>query len=165
MQQTQQHPERRTHQVEGVESTAAIAGHPLHPMFVAFPIGLLSSAIATDVAYAVTGRRFWAMASKWLVSGGLLSGLWAAIFGATDFLTISRARSHPAGWIHAGGNVLAVALTAVSAGLRMRNPEGAVRPAGLVLSALVGTILTVTGWFGGELSYRHGIGVVGHEES
>lgn len=33
-------------------------------------------------------------------------------------------------------------------------------PLGIVLSAVVAGILTITGWFGGELSYRHRIGVI-----
>ena len=38
----------------GVESTAAIAGHPLHHMLVTLPIGLLIGALASDIAFRVT---------------------------------------------------------------------------------------------------------------
>jgi uncharacterized membrane protein len=33
----------------GVTSTVAIAGHPIHPLLVTFPIGLLVTAAATDL--------------------------------------------------------------------------------------------------------------------
>lgn len=36
---------------------------------------------------------------------------------------------------------------------------GAVDCLGLVLSSTIGALLAVTGWYGGELSYRHLVGV------
>lgn len=153
----------RVRQVEGVKSTLAIAGHPIHPMLVPFPIALLSSALATDLAYAATKRPFWAMSSLWLTRAGAVSALVAGVVGATDFLTIGKARSKPDGWIHGGGNLMALSLALVSHRLRSRDVAGAVVPGGLTLSALIAGILTVTGWFGGELAYRYGIGVVGEK--
>ena len=50
----------------GVESTAAIAGHPLHHMLVVFPIAFLIGAFATDLAFWGTKNPFWAQASYWL---------------------------------------------------------------------------------------------------
>ena len=147
----------------GTPSTAAVAGHPIHPMIVPFPIALLSSALLTDLAYWATGRPFWALASLWLTRAGWLTGLAAAAVGATDFFTIPRARAQGAGRIHAAGNVIALGLATLSVAVRSRRPTSAVVPAGVALSALIASILGVTGWFGGELSYRHGIGVVGRD--
>ncbi len=148
-----------THQ-RGVTSTAAIAKHPIHPMLVPMPIGLLTAAAASDLGYWLTGDRFWARASRWLIGGGIATGGTAALFGLTDFLTMRRPRERPEGWIHGSGNLIALAIWAVSLRLRLTDEERAVVPWGIGLSALTAMILAVTGWLGGELSYRHKIGVI-----
>lgn len=146
----------------GIKSTASIAGHPIHPMLVPFPIAFLVGLLLTDIGFQMTADPFWARASVWLAGAGLATGLLAAVFGLIDFATIRRARQHPAGWIHAVGNVLAMLVTAINLGLRLGDistvPHG-----GLILSAVTTTILVVTGWYGGELAYRHLIGAIGHK--
>lgn len=144
---------------EGVPSTAAIGGHPIHPVLVSFPIAFLVGGLVSDLAYWRTDDTFWARASLWLIAAGVMTGLLAAVFGFIDFVTIRRAR-HTPGWIHFLGNLTAVVLSAVSVWLRLGNPEGAVMPWGLTLSGLVALILLVTGWLGGELTFRYKIGVV-----
>jgi uncharacterized membrane protein len=143
-------------------STAAVAGHPLHPMVVPIPIGLLSAAVVSDIAFAITRDGFWARASRWLLRGGLLGGLVAAPLGAIDFRSIRAART-PGGQAHAAGNLTIMALTGLSLLLRRGSP-GRVPPIAMVLSMLAGAMLAVTGWLGGELSYREGIGVIPDEE-
>jgi uncharacterized membrane protein len=155
---------RAAGQVEGVPSTAAVGGHPIHPMFIPFPIAFLVGALATDLAFNATDDTFWARASLWLVGAGLVTGVLAAIIGAIDFWTIERARAHTAGWIHFIGNGVALLLALISLWIRWDDPAAAVMPWGLVLSVIIAILLAVTGWYGGELSYRHKIGVVGHAE-
>lgn len=141
-------------------STAAVAGHPIHPMLIPFPVAFLVGVLASDLAYWGTADPFWARASLWLVGAGVVMGALAGVFGAADFFTISRARQHGIGWIHALGNVTALVLSLVSWLVRLDDPAAAVLPWGLVLSAVVAALLGVTGWAGGELSYRHRIGVM-----
>ncbi len=143
-------------------STAAVAGHPMHPMVVPIPIGLLTAAVVSDVAYAVTGDGFWARASRWLLGGGIVGGLVAASIGLVDFTTIRRARS-ATGVGHASGNAAILGLSAVSLALRRGSPRR-VPPVAMALSALAGAMLAVTGWLGGELSYREGVGVIPDDE-
>ncbi|MCL4294473.1 MAG: DUF2231 domain-containing protein [Anaerolineae bacterium] len=147
---------------QGVSSTAAIAGHPIHPILVPFPIAFFIGVLATDLGYWWTADPFWARASLWLAGAALATGLLAAIFGLVDFLTIGRAREHSAGWIHLFGNAIALILALANLGVRWSDPVAATLPWGLSLSAIVGAILIVTGWLGGELVYRHMIGVTGH---
>lgn len=142
-------------------STAAIAGHPIHPAVITFPIAFLVGALVTDVVYWITRAAFWAEASVWLVGAGVAMGVLAAILGLIDFVTVERARQHSAGWIHLIGNLVAMILSVVSLLLRWGNPAAAVLPGGLILSAVTGVILGVTGWFGGELVFRHLVGVTG----
>lgn len=143
-------------------STAAIAGHPLHPMLVTLPIGLLVATTASDIAGAVTGDRFWARASRWLLRGALASGAAAAAMGATDFFTIGAARK-PTGIAHAAGNATIMGLSAASL-LARRGDRNRIPGLAFALSGISAGLLLVTGWLGGELSYRHGIGVVPHDE-
>ncbi len=142
-----------------VPSLAAIAGHPIHPMLVPLPIGALSFALASDVAYAATGDRFFARASALLLGAGIATGALAGAVGSIDFTGRERIREHPESWLHAGGNAAALALSALNLAIRRGDSGRAIVPAGLALSALTGTMLLVTGWLGGELSYRHRIGV------
>lgn len=151
----------REYRDSGVPSTVAIAGHPLHPLSVIFPIAFLAAALGSDFGYFLTNRPFWAEASLWLIGLALAGGIIAAIIGMSDFLQIERVRKRTAGWAHMYLNVTLLVLTAVNLYLRLDNPAGAILPWGLVLSTIVGTMVSLSGWYGAELSYRHKIGVVG----
>ncbi len=150
--------------IHGVRSTASVAGHPIHPMLIPFPFAFLIATLGTDIAYWSTGNSFWALASLWLVGAGLVMGVLAAIVGLTDFLTISRARDHLDGWVHFLGNLGVLVLALVSLLTRVSDPLAGAVPIGIILSVLIVGILAMTGWFGGELAYRHMIGVVGDVE-
>jgi uncharacterized membrane protein len=143
----------------GVPSKAAIGGHPLHPMIVPFPIAFLVGALCSDLAYWGTGDPFWARASIWLVGAGLVTGAAAGALGLIDFTSRPRIRELGEAWGHAIGNVVALLITAINLGHRIGAPDAAILPWGLVLSAIVVGVLLVTGWLGGELAYRHRIGV------
>jgi uncharacterized membrane protein len=157
--------DRPTRTPIAVPSVAQIFGHPLHPAVVPMPIGALTLAFASDVAYVLTDDPFFARASRALTVAGLVTGGAAAALGAMDFLGRERTRSYTAAWAHAGGNVAAMALSATSLALRQRDERGAVVPAGLVLSTITAGLLGVTGWLGGELTYRHRIGVLPEDEA
>ena len=151
------HP-RGGHEHDAIPSVAALGGHPLHPLLVPLPIGAFVLTLAADAAYVLTHDRFFARASTALSAVGIGSGLLAATAGAADFLGRERIRDHRAAWLHAAGNVSAVGLSAASLVMRLRQPE-TVPPAAMVASAAVAGLLLVTGWLGGELAYRHRIGV------
>lgn len=139
-------------------SRAAVLGHPIHPALIPFPIAFLVGAFVTDIVATTSDSDLWPSASLWLTAGGVATGVLAAAVGLVDFLAIARARRR-IGWIHFVGNAVALVLAAVSWAIRVGDPVDAVVPTGIVLSGAVAAILGVTGWAGGELSYRHGIGV------
>ena len=145
----------------GIPSTVAIAGHPLHPAIVLFPIAFLVGALGSDLGYWLTSDPFWARASVWLIGVGFAAGIVAAITGFLDFFKIKRVRDRSAGWIHMACNVAVMVLSLVSLVLRMGDPVSAIIPWGLAISAVVATLLGISGWFGGELSFRHKVGVIG----
>ena len=141
-------------------STARVAGHPLHPMIVPFPIAFFVSTLATDLAYLNTANLFWATASMWLLGAGIATALLAAVLGFTDFLGDARVRRIRAAWLHMIGNLVAVSLAAASFLLRSGGrTEEAIVPTGLTLSVIVVAILGFTGWMGWELVYRHHVAV------
>ncbi len=146
----------------GVTSTVSIVGHPIHPILVQFPVAFLVGALLTDVTFWFTKDAFWATASFWLIIAGLVSGLVAAVTGMLDFVRIERVRKRSAGWAHMYLNIAAIGLTVVNWLLRQNNITNGVLPWGIVLSLVVATLLGVSGWFGGELIYRHKIAVIGN---
>src|SRR4051812_45546778 len=149
-----------THELQPVPSRAAVKGHPIHHMLVPFPIAFLMAVLFADVALLLTADPFWARAGQWLLGAGLLGGLAAAAFGAIDFLASERARSLAAGWMHLFGNATALLLAGWNFATRFGDAAGAVAPGGIILSLATAFILVVTGWLGGELAYRHRIGMI-----
>lgn len=153
----------RARPVRGLPSTAAIVGHPIHPMLIPFPITFLTVALATDIAARRTEDPFWSRTSRWMLGAGIVTGLVAGAVGAIDYFTIRRAREKSVGKIHAYGNPLALGLAAANLAMRQRREAGAMPGAAEIgLSAATAAVLGVTGWAGAELSYRHMVGVAGH---
>ena len=146
----------------GVPSTVSVAGHPIHPILVQFPVAFLVGALLADIVYWLTDDTFWARASFWLIVGGLLGGVAAALTGILDFLRIERVRKRTAGWAPLFLNVGVLVLTIINLLIRLGNPVSALLPWGLILSVIVATLLGVSGWYGGELIYRHKIAVIGN---
>ncbi len=145
----------------GITSAIAIFGHPIHPVLVTFPIAFLSGVAGTDLGYWLTQDFFWARAGLWLLGAGVLAGVAAGITGMIDFVKIPRVRKRRAGWAHMALNIGALGLSTVNLGLRLGNPAGAIIPVGLILSCTVAVLLMLSGWFGGELTFRHKVGIVG----
>jgi uncharacterized membrane protein len=140
-------------------STVRIAGHPLHPMLVTIPIGLLIGAFVTDLAYWQTGWASWAYFSAWLIGAGIIAALIAAIPGFIDFIAEPRIRAMRKAWFHFIGNLTVVVLSVVNFIVHMRDGAAAVLPAGLTLSAIVTVLLAFTGWMGGEMVFKGRVAV------
>jgi uncharacterized membrane protein len=144
---------------EPVRSVAQIAGHPLHPVVVPLPIGMFVGAFVADLVYARTHDRFWARAAHAMAAAGVGTGLLAGALGATDLVGRDRIRSRGSAWIHGLGNLTAVGLGAGSVLLRRDKHPDVIVPRGLAVSTAIVGILGVTGWLGGELVFRHRIGL------
>ncbi|HYN87997.1 MAG TPA: DUF2231 domain-containing protein [Ardenticatenaceae bacterium] len=143
-----------------MESRAKALGHPIHPMLIVFPLGLLVAAVVFDVLYLVTDNQAFATVAFWNIAGGIIGGLVAAIFGFWDWLAIpagTRAKSD--GLWHGVGNVVVVLLFAVSWLLRRGDPAYVPSTVAFVLALVTTGIGAVTGWLGGELVDRLGVGV------
>lgn len=71
---------------------AATGGHRIYPVLVIFPVTLLVSTLATDLAFWASADHFWARVSEWLLAAGVIMGALAADLGMIEFSTISRVR-------------------------------------------------------------------------
>ena len=140
-----------------LRSPASVKGHPIHPMLVPFPIVFFLAALATDIAFVVEGSDGWAQASKWLLGAGIVGALLAALVGFADFFGNSRIREFRDAWLHMFANLTAVVVELLNFFLRLSD-ERAAGASGLVLSVVAALILLFSGWKGGELVYRHGVG-------
>jgi hypothetical protein len=65
-------------------STASIAGHPIHPMLIPFPIAFFVGTFACDLVYWQTSNSAWAAATPWLLGAGLVMAALAAVMGLID---------------------------------------------------------------------------------
>jgi uncharacterized membrane protein len=143
-------------------STAKIATHPIHPMLIPFPIVCFIGTLITDIAYTRNPDPGWATASHWLLGVGLVMAALAAIAGLTDYLGDERIRRLSDALKHMLANVTAVVLEVVNLVLRLKNDDF-IASTGVWISVVVVLILLYSGWKGGDLVYRHGIGV--HDSS
>jgi len=142
-----------------MEARAKLFGHPIHQMLIVFPLGLLATSFFFDIGWMVTKRGGLEVAAWYMIAAGIAGGLLAAVFGLIDWLgTPAGTRAKAIGAWHGGGNVIVVALFAGSWWLRRGTVE--VPPAAaFVLSGLAVAIALVTGWLGGELVDRLGVGI------
>jgi len=139
------------------QSTATIGGHPIHPMLVPFPIVCFIGALGADIAFIHYGWHGWAVGGRVLLLVGLIMAALAALAGLTDFLGEKRIQGSDA-VKHMLANVTAVVIELVNLIIRWHN-DAAIPKIGVYLSVVVTLILLYSGWKGGDLVYRHGMGV------
>ncbi len=146
-----------------MKSRLQFAGHPIHAMVVSFPIGLYTTALVCDVLYLALHEAFWFRMAYWAIVFGLVTHVGAAATGLPDFLAVMREQkeARTAATSHL---VFGVGLLVVQ-GLNLAVRNGGELPAGgsitmpLIANLIGATMVGVQGWYGGELVYRHFIGV------
>jgi uncharacterized membrane protein len=139
---------------------AKFLGHHIHPMLIVFPLGLLAVAVIFDIAYLVRGDVGFAAVAYWNIAAGVIGGLVAAVFGFWDWLGIpAGTRAKAIGLWHGLINVVVVAMFAWSWLIRRADPAYVPDGLALMLAFVAVTLAMVSGWLGGELVERLGIGV------
>ena len=142
-----------------MESRAKLLGHPIHQMLIVFPLGLLATAVFFDLLAIALTEGYWSELAYWMIAAGVVTGLVAAPFGTIDWFAVpSGTRAKRIGAVHGVGNVIVVLLFAVSWLMRGDAPAAPQMPA-LALSFAAGGLALFTGWLGGELVDRLGVGV------
>ncbi|MDQ3031705.1 MAG: DUF2231 domain-containing protein [Myxococcota bacterium] len=143
-----------------MKARARFFGHPIHQMLIPIPFGLFVTGILLDVVARVVDLDALTIVSFWNLTIGVGTGVLAAIFGLIDYTAIpKRTRARRIGAVHGIGNAIVIALLAGALWQRadMRFFGVPDLAFGLEIAALV--LAGVTGWLGGELVDRLGIGV------
>jgi uncharacterized membrane protein len=140
-------------------STAQSMGHPIHPALVPYPIAFFTGAFVSDLVFLWLKDAFWATASFWLLAAGLVMAALAAVAGLTDFLGDRRIRGLKDAWMHMIGNITLVVVELVNLILRLHDHAAPIGSSGVYLSGAAFLLLGFTGWKGGELVFRHRVGV------
>ncbi|MEK6525779.1 MAG: DUF2231 domain-containing protein [Nitrospirota bacterium] len=139
------------------------AGHPIHAMVVSFPIGLYTSALVCDGLYLMLHEAFWFRMAYWAIVFGLVTHVGAAATGLPDFLAVMREQKdarRPA----TSHLVFGIGLLVVQGlNLAVRNwgeiPAGGSVAMPVIVNVIGAALSGVQGWYGGELVYRHFVGV------
>lgn len=144
-----------------MKSKATIGGHPVHPMLIPFPIALWATSFAADILFYFVRHPTLLVIAKFMLAAGCISALAAAIAGFIDWLAIRDGEVKKVANWHARLNVAALVVFAISLFLRMGNYSELVgrRLTIPFLLSLAGVILiSISGWLGGELVFRYGVG-------
>jgi uncharacterized membrane protein len=150
---------RAARQEDVMEAKAKVFGHAVHQMLVPFPLGLLTTAAIFDIIYLFTHKPGIATTSFYIILAGIIGGLLAAVFGLVDYLGIPKGtRARRIGFLHGVGNVVMVGIFFISWLLRLGHISTP-HTGAIVLSILGAGLGGVTGWLGGELVDRLGVGV------
>jgi uncharacterized membrane protein len=144
-----------------MHNPAKLLGHPIHQMLIPFPLGLLGTALLFDLIDVIgDGWPSLSRSAFYMIAAGIVAGLLAAVFGTIDWLAIpDGTRAKRVGMLHGLGNVVIVALFAAAWLLRNDDPPKDASGLPLVLEAVGVLGALVTGWLGGELVDRLGVGV------
>jgi len=144
-------------------SRASIGGHPIHPMLIPFPIGLLVFSLIADLIYLWRGNPVWEnyMAFYTLLAG-IIGAAAAAVPGLIDWATLTEQETvRVANW-HARVNIISVVIFIASFYLRTTSgaswiPNMPWLPIALSVVGVIG--ITIGGWLGGEMVFKHGVAV------
>ena len=144
-----------------MKSKASIAGHPIHPMLIPFPLALWVTSFVVDILFYFLRHPTLLLVAKFMIAAGYLGAVAAAIPCIIDWLSIKNGDVKKAANWHARLNITALVVFAISLFLRMSSYSELVGRKLTIpfLLSLVGVILiTISGWLGGELVFRYGVG-------
>jgi uncharacterized membrane protein len=147
-----------------MNTPASIRNHPIHPMLIVFPSALWVASLICDVIYhAGSHNTFWKGVAFYMIAGGILGGLLAAVPGFIDYLSITDFVVKRVATIHLVLNVTILAMFLFNLGIRFNAaPSGEMLAVALSIIGLA--LLAVSGWLGGTLVYEHRMGVSDRRE-
>jgi len=138
-------------------------------MLIPFPIALLVFSFIADLIFIWRGNPIWRdYVAFYTMLGGIIGGAAAAIPGLIDWATLTdRVAVKVANW-HARVNIATLVIFIAS--FYLRTSSGAAwfpsMPMLPVMLSVIGVIgLSIAGWLGGQLVFRHGVAVDIEEKS
>lgn len=153
-------PDTRDPHFHEIESTIALAGHPIHVMLVTFPIALTTATLGGDLFYWWSGDPFFARIGLWTSGWGFGFGVLAALSGIAEMAFSRGIRRRLEPYSHAVAAMFLLAVLGGNWGLRLEfGAQAAVFPWGFFLSCLGMAAVALAGWHGGQLVFEHQIGI------
>lgn len=142
-----------------MKSTSRIASHPVHPMLIPFPLALWPTSFIFNVLGAFFDSFALHQAAYYMALAGCIGAALAAIPGAIDLFTAvpPKTETRRIGVMHGALNVAALVVWVVS--LYSRQGGGGMTYLAYITAGIGMIILGVSGWLGGELVYKHRVGV------
>lgn len=140
-----------------MRTPARILDHPIHPMLIPFPIGLWTFSLVADIVYRLTADPTWLTMAFWTMLGGTIGAGMAAVPGLVDYLSLTDRRAVRTATIHLTLNLVIVGLFVANLVLRATGRAATTLP--FALSVVGVGLLLVSGWFGWQLIYGHGVAV------
>lgn len=143
--------------------------HPLHPIFVHLPIGLWVFSVILDGVSFFTNERIASVVSFYCIGGGLLGSLLAFPTGLAEYqdIPLSTLPRRIAN-IHLLLNSVLFFIylfSFISRRITLQQTQDIITPLQLTLSLTGMTILMISGYLGGRLTYYYGIGFRHQERS
>jgi len=129
-------------------SKARSAGHPIHPMLVAFPLAFYTATLAALLAYIGTREAFWYRFAMVANVSGIATAVIASIPGAIDLVALPRtSRARQVGLNHAGFHLIATGLFVVTALVLYQTWSGRVMVDGeAAFDATIPLAIAVVAW-------------------
>lgn len=132
-------------------------------MLIPFPIALWVFSLVADVIFLWRGHTLWRdYIAFYTLLGGTLGAVAAAVPGLIDWLSLKDPKVVKIANWHARLNVIALLVFAAS--IYLRTASGAAMVSGsytipLALSVLGVILISISGYLGGELVFKHGVAV------
>lgn len=141
-----------------MSTPASIGKHPIHPMLVAFPIGLLVFSLVCDLIYLFGSRQpVWSNVALYTMGGGIIGAVLAAVPGFIDFLSITESQMKSIALKHMLVNLTGLVIFVLDFWLRVKSTSVSNVP--IALSVVGVLVFGVGGWLGGEMVYVKGMAV------
>lgn len=132
-----------------MDSRLNVAGNPIYPMLIMFPLGLLITATIFDIANLAGGPGLLGTVAYWQVVAGLAGGVCAGLAGLVDLLaTRYGSRARRTAVTYGLVNLGVLLFFAVVLMVRMRDPQRAASGALLALELITLTAGVVLGRYG-----------------
>ena len=129
-------------------------GHPAHPIAVTVPIGAWAASAWFDARSVVTKDPRDEHAADGALRVGIAGAAAAALTGLSQYVD-TRGGVRRETTVHSALNTVALGLYVASWAARKKGR----RPLGRRLATLGLAVTGVSGYLGGDISYRHGVGV------
>ena len=138
-----------------MDSGLRVAGQPIHPILMMFPLGLFATAVMFDAGNLLGGPALLGEVAYWTIGAAIVGGLFVSLAGVVDVMfvrngTTAKRAGVMQGLANFGILLMFMVIMLVRIGSSDRTAGG-----GLLVVELLALIAAVAGaWYGGELIDR-----------